>query len=196
MDDLKKLSGAAHQPAKKFMRRAGVICIALGLLCIILGIGSFFFSFIANMIGISSGETTFSIPYLFPLAFIGGPIFFIGIVMAVFGYMGAVARYQAAEIAPVASDTVNYMGKSTKPGVRSFASAISEGLTEGAMAGSGSDFQDMINCPVCEARNQTGSKFCDQCGVSIAEIICSNCSSPNQPGSKFCDQCGNNLSDH
>jgi hypothetical protein len=40
-----------------------------------------------------------------------------GKVMLKFGYMGTIARYVAAEAAPVAADTINYMGNRTQQGV-------------------------------------------------------------------------------
>jgi len=44
-------------------------------------------------------------------------------------------------------------------------------------------------CPVCGAENDTGRKFCGECGASLA-FACANCGTPNPPTVKFCGECG------
>jgi hypothetical protein len=66
------------------------------LLFMIVGYGSFFASF-----------GSFEPPRFFWCAFVGMPLLFVGIVMCMFGYLGAFQRYVTGESAPVAKDVVN-----------------------------------------------------------------------------------------
>jgi class 3 adenylate cyclase/tetratricopeptide (TPR) repeat protein len=49
-----------------------------------------------------------------------------------------------------------------------------------------------MNCPSCGAPNETGRKFCGQCGHWLA-VACASCGTPNAPGTKFCGECGASL---
>ncbi|MBA3737598.1 MAG: AAA family ATPase [Actinobacteria bacterium] len=44
-------------------------------------------------------------------------------------------------------------------------------------------------CPNCSSENETGRKFCKECGSALV-IVCPACTSPNAPDSKFCGECG------
>ena len=102
------------------MRVAGPILLAVGLILVLVG----FISFFAAMGGNEP-------PKYFWCAFLGMPLAFLGLVMCKFGYLGAMARYLATEVAPVASDTANYMAKETQEGVKTVARAAAEGIKEG-----------------------------------------------------------------
>jgi hypothetical protein len=69
-------------------------------------------------------------PRLFWCCFVGMPILFVGIVMCKFGYLGAVARYVAAESAPVAKDTINYVAQETQGAVKTIARSVAEGVQQ------------------------------------------------------------------
>ena len=183
MKEYEKLAGASHKPARNILRVIGPMFILVGGICLLVAVVDFFLVFGGS-----------EMPKLFWLAFVGIPVLGLGFTMTSFGFMDTLLRYQASEVAPVASDTVNYMGKSTRPGVKSFTSAISEGLAEGVRTAKAATFDsNEITCPQCDAENQAGSKFCDQCGSSLADIVCSKCGASNGLGSKFCDQCGHEL---
>ena len=56
---------------------------------------------------------------------------------------------------------------------------------------------DTRTCPSCQAANETGKRFCSECGCSLdsrektkAEIICGGCSHGYREGAKFCPECG------
>ena len=49
-----------------------------------------------------------------------------------------------------------------------------------------------MKCPKCHSDNETGAKFCNECGAKL-EIACPECGKTNRPGSKFCNECGHNL---
>ena len=109
-----------HATIRTVLRVGGPLIAAAGLIFMIVGIGNFFSSF-----------GTFEPPRLFWCIFAGMPLLFVGLVMCMFGFMGAFHRYVAGESAPVAKDVVNYLGENTQPGVRAAAKAITEGIAEG-----------------------------------------------------------------
>jgi len=46
-----------------------------------------------------------------------------------------------------------------------------------------------MKCPRCEAENDAGARFCEDCGAQL-ETVCPSCSAPVTPGKKFCRSCG------
>ena len=114
-----KLQSPQHSNIRTVLRVGGPLIAGAGLLFMIVGFGSFFASF-----------GSFEPPRFFWCAFVGMPLLFVGMVMCMFGYLGAFQRYVAGESAPVAKDVVNYMGENIQPGVKSVAKAVSEGVIE------------------------------------------------------------------
>jgi len=56
--------------------------------------------------------------------------------------------------------------------------------------------QQVIVCPSCGAKNPTTSKFCGNCGGSlapVAKVVCPNCKAENPANLKFCGNCGKPL---
>lgn len=56
--------------------------------------------------------------------------------------------------------------------------------------------QQVIVCQACGAKNPVTSKFCGNCGASlapVAKIICPNCKAENPATMKFCGNCGKPL---
>ncbi len=60
---------------------------------------------------------------------------FVGGVLSMYGFMGAVFRFAAGEVAPVAADATNYMAEETKGAVETVAKAAAKGVVEGIEAG-------------------------------------------------------------
>ena len=118
---MQKLESPKHSGTRKFLRIAGPLTLAGGALLVVIGFGSLIMTTFSN-----SGP-----PALFFCAFIGIPLLFVGTVMCMFGFMGAVSRYVAAEQAPVAKDTINYMADGTQESVRTVARAAAQGVQEG-----------------------------------------------------------------
>jgi hypothetical protein len=114
-----KLPPAQQPNIRTALRVGGPVIAGVGLLFMIVGFGSFFASF-----------GSFEPPRLFWCAFAGMPLLFVGMVMCMFGYLGAFQRYVAGESAPVAKDVVNYMGENIQPGVKAVAKAVTEGVIE------------------------------------------------------------------
>jgi hypothetical protein len=162
-----------HDSKRNTLRVAGVVILVIGLACT----GLAFLSFIFAMF-------THSIPYLFPLGFIGLPLMFVGTVMCMFGFMGKVQRYAAGEAAPVQKDVVNYMAEGTQDGVRTMACAVGEGLGIAAP-------DARTKCPQCGKSNDADAKFCSECGAAVGKSkACPACSEMNDVTAKFCDNCG------
>ena len=44
-------------------------------------------------------------------------------------------------------------------------------------------------CASCGTENRAGSKFCDNCGASLA-ATCPHCGEPNRADARFCASCG------
>jgi hypothetical protein len=130
MMGMEKLESPRHKSARTFLRVAGPVFLALGLVLILIGAISFFAA-------MNSHEP----PRYFWCAFGGMPLAFLGLVFCKFGYMGAVARYMAAEVAPVGKDAVNYMAEGTAEGVKTVARAVTEGIREGRSGDSTSNVQ-------------------------------------------------------
>jgi hypothetical protein len=115
-----KLQTPQQSGIRRTLRWAGLAVFALGGLLILVGVGSFFAAF-----------GSMGPPHFFWCAFLGMPLLFFGGAMTMFGFLGAMQRYVAAESAPVAKDVVNYMGENVQPGVKSVAKAFTEGVKEG-----------------------------------------------------------------
>jgi len=115
-----QLQSPRQSSVRTFLCVAGPAIAAVGLIFLIVGLGSFFAAF--------GGDGP---PRYFWCAFVGMPLLFVGGVMCQFGYLGAVARYVAGESAPVAKDFVNYMGENTQPGVKAVSKSVAEGIAEG-----------------------------------------------------------------
>lgn len=78
-------------------------------------------------------------PKLVWLGFLGIPLLFVGSVMCMYGFMGAVFRFAARETRPVAAETVNYMAVETQDAVKTVSKSIAEGVAEGLSAKSADD---------------------------------------------------------
>lgn len=115
------------------------------------------------------------------LGFVGVVLLFIGSTMTGFGFMGAVARYQAQEVAPVVSDTFNYVAGETQEGVRTIVGAVRDGLGAGPSC----------VCASCGASNDVDARFCDACGAAMSsDAACPSCGKANDVDARFCDDCG------
>jgi class 3 adenylate cyclase/tetratricopeptide (TPR) repeat protein len=49
-----------------------------------------------------------------------------------------------------------------------------------------------VNCPSCGSPNETGRKFCGECGTRLA-AVCASCGTANPPAARFCGECGGSL---
>lgn len=117
---MSRLQTPKHRGTRSFLRIAGLSVTAVGLIFLIIGLISFFSAF-------GTGGS----PRLFWCCFVGLPLLFFGGVMCMFGFMGAVARYTAAEQVPVATDAISDLADGTQDAVKTVARAVAEGVKEG-----------------------------------------------------------------
>jgi hypothetical protein len=117
---MSKLQTPKHRATRSFLRVAGPITALVGLIFTIIGMASFF-----SAIG---GEGR---PRLFWCCFIGLPLLFVGIVLSMFGFIGALARYTADEQVPVATDAIEDLAEDTQGVVKTVARAVAAGVKEG-----------------------------------------------------------------
>ncbi len=116
---MSKLQTSGHHGTRTFLRVAGLLVAGLGLIFLIVGLVSFFGAF-------SGGGP----PRLFWCCFVGMPLLFAGGVMCLFGFMGAVARYTAAEQVPVATDAICDLAQGTQGAVRTVSRAAAQGIRD------------------------------------------------------------------
>ncbi|HXI53869.1 MAG TPA: hypothetical protein VNH84_20285 [Candidatus Saccharimonadales bacterium] len=116
---MSKLQTPKHRGIRSFLRVAGPLVAGVGLIFLIIGMASFFSAF-------GGGGP----PRLFWCCFVGMPLLFVGGVMCKFGFMGAVARYTAAEQVPVATDAISDLAEGTQGAVKTVARAVAEGVRE------------------------------------------------------------------
>jgi hypothetical protein len=143
-----------HSGTRLVLRTFGPILVGIGLLLIVIGVGSFFSSF-----------GGFEPPRYFWCAFLGMPLFALGVGMCQYGYFGAFMRYISGEAAPVAKDVFNYTAEGTREGVKNIASAIGEGLR----AGMKPTANQVIHCSRCNQGNDTDARFCKNCGTPLGK---------------------------
>ncbi|HUF62559.1 MAG TPA: hypothetical protein VMN36_10840 [Verrucomicrobiales bacterium] len=90
---MSKLQTPKHKGTRDFFRVAGLLVAGAGLVFLIIGLASFFSAFGAG-----------GPPRLFWCCFVGMPLLFVGSVMCLFGFMGAVSLEvgigEAAELLP------------------------------------------------------------------------------------------------
>ena len=116
---MSRLQTPGHKGTRSFLRVAGPLVAAVGLIFLIVGTVSFFSAF-------GGGGS----PRLFWCCFVGMPLLFVGGVMCMFGFIGAVARYTAAEQVPVATDAINDLAEGTQGAVKTVARAVAEGVKD------------------------------------------------------------------
>jgi len=119
-----------QEEQRAFLRLLGATLLLFGLFLTAIAMHSLFTSDFDNS------------PDRFWMGFLGLPLIFIGGAMLQAGYMGAVTRYAAGEVAPVAKDTINYLAEGTQPGVKNIGKALGEGISEGMDGGRGEEKEE------------------------------------------------------
>jgi hypothetical protein len=153
--DRNEIGGQRHQEIRGVLRIVGPVVAVVGLVFIIIGMGSFFSSF-----GNFGGEP----PRNFWCVFVGAPLLMIGLGISKFAFLGAVGRYVAGEAAPVAKDTLDYLARGTGDSIKTVARAIGEGLSE---ARGEAAPPTVPRCRQCNAANDADAKFCKNCGAML-----------------------------
>ena len=112
-----------HQNQRSFLKVVGPLLLVVGIGFMAVGIISFFSTF--GSFGSS--------PKYFWCCFVGMPIMAVGGVMTKFAYMGKVARYSAAELAPVAKDAFNYLAKESSEGISDIAQTLKKSSSQNGL---------------------------------------------------------------
>lgn len=154
-----------HERTKRILKIVGPIVAAAGLILAVVGFVSFFSSF--------GGD---GMPSLFWCAFVGMPVFVIGLGITFTAFRREIATYQKNESAPV----INEFAEDIKPAVQSVASAVRETAAQDAI------------CPNCGEKNDADAKFCKNCGAALRKV-CPHCGEQNDADAKFCKSCGKSL---
>ena len=154
-----------HERTKRILKIVGPIVAAAGLILAVVGFVSFFSSF--------GGD---GMPSLFWCAFVGMPVFVIGLGLTFTAFRREIATYHKNESAPV----INEFAEDIKPAVQSVASAVRETAAQDAI------------CPNCGEKNDADAKFCKNCGAALRKV-CPDCGEQNDADAKFCKSCGKSL---
>jgi hypothetical protein len=171
-----RLDPEQYRELRATLKSVGPAIAAIGLLLTIAGMISFFSAF-----------GGFGPPRYFWCAFLGLPLLAVGAAITQFAYVRTITRYMAGEVAPVGKDLTNYMVAGTKNSIRDVAAAIGEGLSASGAGGSSL----RVRCHNCNEENDAETKFCDNCGASLAKSTkCEKCGELNDPDARFCDNCG------
>ena len=115
---MKQLRSPGQDSIRAALRIAGPVVFLIGLICLIIAMVELF----------TSGMEP---PRHFWLGFVGLPLMFVGGVLCMYGFMGAVARYAAGEVMPVAADAARYVAEETKGAVETVSKAAAKGVVEG-----------------------------------------------------------------
>jgi hypothetical protein len=115
------LKSPHHDTIRAMLRVAGPLLMLAGAGFMATALVSFFSAF-----------GSFEPPRYFWCFFVGIPLLGIGGLLSKLGYMGAISRYIAGELAPVAKDGFNDVAAGVGPGIRSVSRAAAEGFREGS----------------------------------------------------------------
>ena len=174
---------AGHARPRRVLRTLGPAVLVVGVVFTAIGLISFFSAF-----------GSFESPRYFWCAFIGLPLVGVGLMITKYAYLGAILRYGANEVAPVASDAINYMAGSSKGAIKEVATAVAEGVRDAGVtvgAGAASEVAEVVRCHKCNETNDVDANFCQGCGVALAKSkACEKCGELNDPDASFCDSCG------
>ena len=147
-----------HLKVLKVLRTVGPILLVLGGLCMLVA----FIDLVRVMMDISDW------PRFFWLFFVGGPLLFLGVAMTSTGYAGRIARFHAAQYAPVAKDTFNYMAEETQDGIKTVARSIAQGVQD-AKEDVNEDEKARLRCPACGFVETGNATYCSGCGKPLVK---------------------------
>jgi transcriptional regulator with XRE-family HTH domain len=190
-NDTNPNASAAHlhylepqKEARHRLRVAGWIVGGIGVAVFVAGLATFLTNFVGiDRMASSSGINMGSGITGMVLFGVGGLLIIAGVVLLYFGYFGAVSRYAASEVAPVAKDTANYMLDGTRD---EFGKTIKTVVPAAAQTDKGP------LCPKCGTQNEKGALYCDNCGAPLTKK-CPACGEVNDADAKHCRKCGKPL---
>lgn len=156
-----------HIKNKKLFKILGISFSIIGLVCVIIGMVSFF-----------KGFNNMEAPKLFYFCFIGIPFLGIGINLFTLGFKGEILKYNKNESVPV----INEASGELKPAIKNVVDAVKDGFGNNT---------NSIVCS-CGTSNDKNSKYCKNCGKPLY-TVCPNCGANCPIDSKYCNNCGSKL---
>jgi membrane protease subunit (stomatin/prohibitin family) len=114
------------------------------------------------------------------------------------GVIGDVQRYTQFQAADALRDAAQNTGGGAGTGAglgAGFAvgNAMASAMTDAMKPSRGGATSGAV-CPKCGSQNNTGSKFCNDCGAKMETggqtVPCMKCAAPLSPATKFCTECG------
>jgi len=116
------------------------------------------------------------------------------------GILGDLGRYTQFQTANAIEEAAKNPGGNAGAGMglgagfamgNAMANAFGQGMSQGQQPQGGAAVAT-VACPKCSTPVPTGSKFCSNCGATVAPatVPCVKCGSPLRAGAKFCNECG------
>jgi hypothetical protein len=165
-----------HQRTRGHLSRGGIVAVAIGAPCALIGIILFLSCFFADAANDMDSVGRRAVIGLIMAGF-GGFATVIGLNLLGFAHMGRIARYQAGETMPVAKDALRDATPALGEVARNISAAV-RGDAPGKIRHS------------CGAYNDPDDQFCKGCGAPLQSLACPKCGSPNDADARFCDKCG------
>lgn len=141
-----------YKRIKKKYKVAGIILLVLGVIAAIVGITLT----IMGMTNMQFGDA--KTPVGMVLTFVGFIALGTGLMLTLRANQRALVAYQAASVAPVKTDTINYVGQGVAPTVEKVSEAVAKGINNAT---------NQNFCPTCGQKLSKDSKFCPNCGKKL-----------------------------
>ena len=115
------------------------------------------------------------------------------------GILGDLGRYTQFQTANAIEEAAKNPGGSAGAGLglgagfamgNAMANSFGQGMS--GQSSQGGTSAGTIACPKCSMSMPANSKFCSNCGATVAPatVPCVKCASPLRPGARFCNECG------
>lgn len=152
-----------HEKKRLMFKILGAILAAIGLALTVVALIDFFKAF----------SDPSKMPQLFFLAFIGMPLFAVGMVMMIFGFRKDIATFVKNDSVPI----MQQVGEEMTPTIVSIGNAVRG---------------DKTICPTCGEQNDPDAGFCKKCGKQLVRK-CPYCGQTVDHDSEFCKSCGKKI---
>lgn len=119
-----------------------------------------------------------------------------GVALLVVAHQREISSFQMSSVAPVASDTISYVGDDIAPKAGKALGEITKGIAGGISTGinEGKKAFNSITCKECGKVNKKSNKFCSSCGKELnPKTYCGNCGKEVEEDSAFCPYCGTKI---
>lgn len=122
------------------------------------------------------------------------------IALLVVAHQREISSFKVSSVAPVASDTISYVGDEIAPKAGKAIGEVARGLAGGIAGGistginEGKKALNTVNCKECGKPNKKTNKFCSSCGKELnPKTYCGNCGKEVEEDATFCPSCGTKI---